>query len=94
MKNLKSATDMGRELFEQAFKFTLLSKKDSIAIKFSACGHDYIVDIDSAAVKNDAAITNTWLNLFKEFEADLDAGVEARKERIISPETSLIIGPN
>lgn len=88
---MKSVTDIGRELFNQACEFKVVMGKDKAQLKLSVCGHQYFVDIDSAAVKNDAAINNTWLNIFKEFELDLDKGVDERKQRIITVDSCLQI---
>lgn len=86
-----SVTDVGREILNKAFDLKMIMSKDKVSLKFVACGNEYFVDLDQATMANPKGAEMAWLSIFKEFEADLDAGVNERKERIIRPESKLIL---
>lgn len=80
---MTSVTEIGRQLFNQAFEFKIVAKKERISLKMEACGYDYQVDIDAETLKHEDHIKAAWLNIFKQFERDLDAGVSETTSRII-----------
>ncbi len=87
MANLHDvATKAGQEIFKEAVSFRTSAYTDKIVFTFKICGHEYMVDAGPDLLKDPKGLSTIWLNLFKEFEKDLDAGVEERKERIIRPE--------
>ncbi len=81
-----SATEIGKEIFLQALQFKINMNKERVSLKFSICGHDYFVDLDSNTMKDPQGAHKAWLNIFKEFELDLDKGVEQRNKLILGPE--------
>ena len=88
---MKSATDVGREILNKAFDLKMVMHKDKISFKFVACGNEYFVVAPQDLLAEPKGAEQIWINLFQEFEKDLDAGVHERKERIIKPETKLIL---